>query len=443
MSFIAQNCRRISGRPRTAVVALGFAALTLVACGDGAGEADVQQVAGDVSAAGAAPAAAATLSFQSFQDDIGARGTTENRALIRSANGYQRFFGHAPPADVDFSREWVMFYAAGTKATGGFQAGFLALLRSGRTLIAVTQLTSPGVGCATDQATSRPYALIKFALQSGTSAQFFKQDRAGDCTTNLCAAVSCLAGSDCDPATGQCLPLKVICGGIAGLACPGMGQCADDPSDSCDPSAGGADCSGICSCVETVACTNTSHFDSSPSICACVANTPTQCPPVCEIYCEHGNVPDANGCPTCTCNPPPSSACATVLCAANAHCDRGKCVVDAVTCGGIAGRPCPGSGKCADDPTDTCDPTQGGADCGGVCSCVQNVLCTMDHTFDSSPAVCACVPSPAACAPDACTGPGPKAASIVCADGSIAGPACVRQAAGTCEWTVTSCPAGV
>lgn len=37
-----------------------------------------------------------------------------------------------------------------------------------------------------------------------------------------------------------------MCGGIAGIACdPGM-NCVDDPSDSCDPNQGGADCSGIC-----------------------------------------------------------------------------------------------------------------------------------------------------------------------------------------------------
>lgn len=61
-------------------------------------------------------------------------------------------------------------------------------------------------------------------------------------------------------------------------------------------------------------------------------------------------------------------------------------------CGGIAGIPCPGRGVCIDDPTDSCDPNNGGADCGGICSCVQNVLCIRGSHFDSSPAVCACVP---------------------------------------------------
>jgi hypothetical protein len=37
-----------------------------------------------------------------------------------------------------------------------------------------------------------------------------------------------------------------FCGGIAGFPCPTGYSCVDDPSDSCDPNAGGADCGGIC-----------------------------------------------------------------------------------------------------------------------------------------------------------------------------------------------------
>ena len=36
-------------------------------------------------------------------------------------------------------------------------------------------------------------------------------------------------------------------------------------------------------------------------------------------------------------------------------------------CGGIAGFLCPDGMKCIDDPSDDCDPTQGGADCPGIC----------------------------------------------------------------------------
>ncbi|MFV8749228.1 hypothetical protein ACNOYE_01625 [Nannocystaceae bacterium ST9] len=36
-------------------------------------------------------------------------------------------------------------------------------------------------------------------------------------------------------------------------------------------------------------------------------------------------------------------------------------------CGGIAGIQCPEGQVCVDDPKDSCDPENGGADCGGIC----------------------------------------------------------------------------
>lgn len=66
-------------------------------------------------------------------------------------------------------------------------------------------------------------------------------------------------------------------------------------------------------------------------------------------------------------------------------------------CGGIAGFPCPGSGACVDDPRDDCDPTQGGADCGGICECQALGLCVEGSRWDSSPLVCGCVPDEDPC----------------------------------------------
>ena len=434
-------------RLRSLSLLTGLSALagsSLSGCDDGqAGNDDVQQVAGDVGALGGTPDAASTIAFESVTDDVGKQAATETRTLIRTARGYQSFFGHAPPASVDFSREWVMFYAAGTKPTGGYDASFLTVLRSGSRLIAVTRLTSPGLSCTVIQANTNPYALIKFQAQAGATAQFYKSDSVTDCVPNLCAKVTCPTGNACDPSTGQCLPgaTPVRCGGITGAGCPGQGQCADDPSDSCDPKAGGADCGGLCKCVQNQACTKDATFDSSPSVCACVPSKPV-CGPVCDIYCEYGNVMDANGCPTCKCNPPPADLCATVKCAAGTHCDSGKCVADAVSCGGIAGKACPGGGKCVDDPSDSCDPAHGGADCGGICSCVETVLCTSTHKFDSSPSVCACVPITAdPCPKDKCPSPAPASPTTMCSDGTTAGPTCAPNASGTCAWTVTRCPA--
>jgi hypothetical protein len=96
---------------------------------------------------------------------------------------------------------------------------------------------------------------------------------------------------------------------------------------------------------------------------------------------------------SCDPTPPPCiDPCAIVRCAAGSHCDGGACIKD-VFCGGIAGIPCPGFGQCVDDPSDSCDPKNGGADCGGLCECgPQTVFCIQGSHFDPSPSVCSCVP---------------------------------------------------
>jgi hypothetical protein len=40
--------------------------------------------------------------------------------------------------------------------------------------------------------------------------------------------------------------MHAACGGFAGLQCAGSQACVDDPTDDCDPDAGGADCIGYC-----------------------------------------------------------------------------------------------------------------------------------------------------------------------------------------------------
>jgi hypothetical protein len=90
--------------------------------------------------------------------------------------------------------------------------------------------------------------------------------------------------------TGACGPKGPLCGGIAGFACPGQGQCVDDPSDSCDPRSGGADCGGMCTCPKQAVCRAGSHFDSSPAVCACVPDVGgcAPCPPgrICPMVCR-------------------------------------------------------------------------------------------------------------------------------------------------------------
>ena len=390
LQTLSTNLRR---KPFLATLA-GLSTLVAAGCGEGlTGTDDVQQVAGDVSAAGAQPDAAATISFEAFSDDVNARVATKTRTLIRSAAGYQSFFGHAPPANVDFARDWVMFYAAGTEPTGGYEASFVALLRAGSSLIGITQLVSPGALCPVTQVVTSPYALIKFPAQPGTSARFYKSDSVRDCGDDLCAATQCVAGGHCDPATGKCISDGILVGGLRRSLAPAPASASmTRPTAAIRRPAAPIVARSVRARQTPELASWTRSGIPSPSVCACVPVKPPVCGPVCDIYCQYGNVLDATGCPTCSCNPPSSDPCAAVKCASGTHCDSGKCAPDGVSCGGFAGKPCAGMGKCVDNPYDSCDPTSGGADCPGICSCVQNVLCTTNSRFDSSPSVCACVP---------------------------------------------------
>ena len=70
-----------------------------------------------------------------------------------------------------------------------------------------------------------------------------------ECGPKLCL-MYCAAGDPfcCGPSTCQpkAPPPAKACGGFAGLPCAPNEECVDDPTDSCDPAHGGADCSGIC-----------------------------------------------------------------------------------------------------------------------------------------------------------------------------------------------------
>lgn len=184
-----------------------------------------------------------------------------------------------------------------------------------------------------------------------------------------CAVVRCAAGTHC--VAGSCIPdePKVFCGGIAAFPCPGAGKCVDDPSDDCDPRNGGADCGGMCICRRTGICPIGSHWDPSPRVCACVPN-------------------------------------------------------EKVFCGGIAGFPCPGSGECVDDPSDDCDPKNGGADCGGMCICPKVGICPSGSHWDPSPSVCACVPG-GGCGGNTC-GAGQFCCNASCGICAPIGGACIQ-----------------
>jgi hypothetical protein len=297
-----------------------------------------------------------TVPFTPFTDPAGitAAGSGEVRRLITSAAQYKYLFGHAAPADVNFAKgEIVVFYSAGVKNTGGYAASIasIAFNTNNGALVVTTSLSSPGPECAVTQALTHPYALAKLKKPRGlSSVRFLRANTVRKC------------------------PTPEVCGGFLGLPCPEPQTCIDDPSDDCDPKNGGADCSGICVCPKAPSCIYGTKFDKDS--CSCVPD-PTQDP------------------------------CATVRCSAGHHCEptsenTATCVPDAPFCGGIAGFPCPGAGTCVDDPSDSCDPDNGGADCGGLCQCNALGFCVDGFVWDGSPNVCDCVPSVNPCAATLC-----------------------------------------
>lgn len=349
-------------------------AMTLFGCAaQGGGE--------DTASTGAALEAAPELMVTPFEDPEGtaAIGDGEIRRTISSARQYERVFGHSLPDGVSLRGGRIaIFYSPGVQLTGGYEASFEKVEVRGRTLVVTTRLTSPGPNCRVTESLTHPAALATLRRpRNVTRVRFQTDDVVRDCEVPpTCDGTECSDGQHCEltpvvcitapcPAIPECVPdEKITCGGFAGIACPENLKCVDDPSDDCDPNNGGADCGGVCRCVDNVLCTRGSTFDSSPDVCACVPD-PTQDP------------------------------CAAVRCAAGTHCeatdDTVGCVGDGPFCGGIAGIDCPGAGTCGDNPGDGCDPENGGADCGGLCACNALGLCEAGYVWDESPEVCGCV----------------------------------------------------
>jgi hypothetical protein len=141
---------------------------------------------------------------------------------------------------------------------------------------------------------------------------------------NPCLTVKCSSGYHCEPKEVECLvapcpPVGVCvadpvppvrCGGIAGIKCPGAGQCVDDSSDDCDPANGGADCGGVCQCNPIPRmCPVGSTWNPSPTVCACE-------PSVTPITCGKNTCADGEYCCNASCGicAPKGAACIQIVC---------------------------------------------------------------------------------------------------------------------------------
>jgi hypothetical protein len=86
-------------------------------------------------------------------------------------------------------------------------------------------------------------------------------------------------------------------------------------------------------------------------------------------------------------------------------------------CGGVAGQVCPTGYECIDDPQDDCDPNSGGADCPGICRPASPPSCTSDTDCPAIGAPCrVCADGTAACPRSFCENGACKAEFKTCAD---------------------------
>ena len=139
--------------------------------------------------------------------------------------------------------------------------------------------------------------------------------------------------------------------------------------------AGGGPCGPVDCAKGQVCCNESCGICTEPGgVCTQQACVGEPCGPT---TCSVGLVCCNESCGTCT---EPGGVCTEQFCEPGPF------------CGGIAGIPCPGAGQCVDDWRDDCDPNNGGADCGGVCSCSGVLaLCITGTVFNDDPNVCACV----------------------------------------------------
>ena len=162
----------------------------------------------------------------------------------------------------------------------------------------------------------------------------------------------------------------------------------------------------------------------------CVYSFP-QCPPPYDP-CARKSCGDL--CTACDPNDPSCIETAVVkFCQPDGSCQaQAPSCEPKVFCGGIAGIPCPGAGTCIDDPSDDCDPTLGGADCGGMCVCKTLGSCISGYHWDSSADVCDCVPDAGtSCGPTLC-GPGLTCCNASCGICTPPNVACIQIA---CDFT--------
>jgi hypothetical protein len=106
--------------------------------------------------------------------------------VFTTASAFKSFFGKNPPSEIDFTQEWAIYFAAGPRNTGGYEANILKvqLSATGRTVTVTTETVSPGNACLVAPALTSPATLVTIKKQTSTRFQTRKKQ-----LTLACSAV--------------------------------------------------------------------------------------------------------------------------------------------------------------------------------------------------------------------------------------------------------------
>lgn len=170
-----------------------------------------------------------------------------------------------------------------------------------------------------------------------------------------CVCPACVPGDSCPPC--ECPPPQdVFIGCIEIDPCRDLDENACLADASCEPIYGALPCPAIACAPDEPNCPT---CDYSEEFLGCeTREEPPICPPVCDIWCEYGNVIDDNGCPTCECNPPPPGH----GCEGR---DEQQCLADPSCVAEYEAQPC--AEFCAPDDCGPCDPNPVFSGCHDRC----------------------------------------------------------------------------
>jgi hypothetical protein len=175
----------------TALTAAGLIVGGLTACAtDGAGEDEIAELdeSGDDSKTDQPDIALTVLDIDPPKDRF-----SEKVGVIKSRSAFKTVFGYSAPSSIDFNKQWVAYYTAGTQTSGGYHATIerVRLSDTGKTLRITANLDRPGFDCVVTQALTAPYAVVKFAKPSSapTTNRYYREESTTNCS-QACAGTT-------------------------------------------------------------------------------------------------------------------------------------------------------------------------------------------------------------------------------------------------------------